>query len=72
MSAVTHFAMSTNSFKGALPESGLQMMRTMTFLYVDVNRFAGTLPTTAVAGLGALSVTNNDFEGKMSQTQCGH
>eukprot|EP00971_Amphidinium_carterae_P215625 4280057-Amphidinium_carterae.1 len=45
-------------------------MRTMSVLLVNANRFAGTLPNRAVAGLGALSVSNNHFEGKMSQTQC--
>eukprot|EP00971_Amphidinium_carterae_P300404 5968781-Amphidinium_carterae.1 len=64
MSVVTMLGLSTNSFEGALPESGLQTMRTMIFLYVDANRFAGTLPTRAFAGLGAASVSNNDFEGK--------
>eukprot|EP00971_Amphidinium_carterae_P114109 2261199-Amphidinium_carterae.1 len=40
----------------------------MSGLFMRANRFAGTLPNRAVAGLGALSVSNNDFEGKLSHT----
>eukprot|EP00971_Amphidinium_carterae_P151703 3006932-Amphidinium_carterae.1 len=39
-------------------------MRSMSQLLVQGNRFTGTLPNRAVAGLGALCVNNNDFEGK--------
>eukprot|EP00971_Amphidinium_carterae_P176524 3499889-Amphidinium_carterae.1 len=69
MRRVTTLAIYKNSFEGALPESGLQVMRIMSVLFVQENHFAGTLPNRAVVGLGALSVSNNDFEGKLSQTQ---
>eukprot|EP00971_Amphidinium_carterae_P031803 626476-Amphidinium_carterae.1 len=72
MSAVEIFAIMTNSFEGALPESGLQAMRSMLVLYVYLNRFAGTLPSRAMAGIRSLLVSHNHFEGKVSQTQCGH
>eukprot|EP00971_Amphidinium_carterae_P052446 1032448-Amphidinium_carterae.1 len=71
LTAVVAFSVCSNDLKGVLPESGLQAMRTMSFLFVDANRFAGTLPNRAFAGFERLSVRNNDFEGKMSQTQCG-
>eukprot|EP00971_Amphidinium_carterae_P060284 1192862-Amphidinium_carterae.2 len=49
-------------------------MRIMSVLFVSVNRFAGTLPNRAVAGLDMLLAQENGFEGKhrhkMSQTQC--
>eukprot|EP00971_Amphidinium_carterae_P022381 441322-Amphidinium_carterae.1 len=66
MGAVSIFDISKNSFEGTLPGSGLQVMRTMSALFVQANRFAGTLPNRGVSGLGALSVSNNDFEGKIS------
>eukprot|EP00971_Amphidinium_carterae_P304619 6053421-Amphidinium_carterae.1 len=59
------FSIGCNGLRGMLPESGLQAMRTMSELFMQVSRFAGTLPNRAVAGLGALSVDRNDFEGKM-------
>eukprot|EP00971_Amphidinium_carterae_P329570 6462124-Amphidinium_carterae.1 len=46
-------------------------MRSVSELLVQGNRFAGTLPNRAVAGLGALCANHNDFEGKgfgMSQS----
>eukprot|EP00971_Amphidinium_carterae_P312087 6203460-Amphidinium_carterae.1 len=46
-------------------------MRSMSVLFASENRFAGTLPNRAVAGLRLFGVTFNDFEGEMSQTQCG-
>eukprot|EP00971_Amphidinium_carterae_P289855 5755615-Amphidinium_carterae.1 len=46
-------------------------MRTMRVFFVQVNRFAGTLPDRAVARLEALAAFSNDFEGKVSQTQSG-
>eukprot|EP00971_Amphidinium_carterae_P340029 6478178-Amphidinium_carterae.1 len=70
MRAVTAFAVHTNSFEGVLPEGGLQAIRTMSAMFVHANRFAGTLPNRAVPGLGYFSVSNNDIEGKMSQTSC--
>eukprot|EP00971_Amphidinium_carterae_P107108 2121835-Amphidinium_carterae.1 len=68
MSAVTEFGIFTNSFEGALSECGLEVMQTMSILYVQENRFAGTVPNRAVARLRALSVSNNDFEGRMCHT----
>eukprot|EP00971_Amphidinium_carterae_P113776 2254453-Amphidinium_carterae.1 len=47
-------------------------MRSMSGLFASENRFAGTLPSRSVAGLRLFGVSFNDFEGKMSQTQCGH
>eukprot|EP00971_Amphidinium_carterae_P210517 4177238-Amphidinium_carterae.1 len=71
MTAIVVISICFNGLTGVLPESGLQAMRTMRALYAEANRFAGTLSNRAVAGLGHLSVSNNDLEGKMSQTQCG-
>eukprot|EP00971_Amphidinium_carterae_P349776 6491214-Amphidinium_carterae.1 len=71
MSAVTRFYIGQNRFEGALPESGLQVLRTIYILTADTNSFAGTLPDRAVALPRVLSVAENDFEGKLSQTQCG-
>eukprot|EP00971_Amphidinium_carterae_P090604 1793588-Amphidinium_carterae.1 len=71
MSAVTIFSITINSFGGALPGSGLQMMRAMIALYASLNRFAGTLPNRAAARFRHFGVYHNDFEGKLSQTQCG-
>eukprot|EP00971_Amphidinium_carterae_P088157 1743685-Amphidinium_carterae.1 len=59
--------MHANDFEGALPEGGLQEMRAMRELLMYGNRFAGTLPNRAVAGLGALIVHKNCLEGRMSQ-----
>eukprot|EP00971_Amphidinium_carterae_P337906 6474987-Amphidinium_carterae.1 len=44
MSAVTNFAVSTNSFEGALPESGLQVLRAVSIFYVYANNIKGTIP----------------------------
>eukprot|EP00971_Amphidinium_carterae_P056234 1109665-Amphidinium_carterae.1 len=66
------FLVGKNSFEGAIPESGFQAMRSMTVLFVQANRFAGTLPNAAVAGLRTLLADRNDFEGKMSYTHRGH
>eukprot|EP00971_Amphidinium_carterae_P285264 5663064-Amphidinium_carterae.1 len=62
MSAVTSIAIASNSFEGVLPESGLQALRTMTDLFANKNRFAGTLPKRVVTGLEFLFVSDNDFE----------
>eukprot|EP00971_Amphidinium_carterae_P019584 385709-Amphidinium_carterae.2 len=70
MTAMATLCIQHNSFTGVLPESGLRVMRTMILLYVHDNRFTGTLPNRVVAGIEALSAQNNDFEGKISQTQC--
>eukprot|EP00971_Amphidinium_carterae_P139741 2768611-Amphidinium_carterae.1 len=72
MSAVSILHNFLNAFKGTLPESGIRTMTAMASFGICFNDFtgvllAGTLPNRALAGLGALSVNNNDFEGKMSQ-----
>eukprot|EP00971_Amphidinium_carterae_P275463 5465671-Amphidinium_carterae.1 len=63
MRAALSFSIFENSFEGALPESGLQTLQTMSTLLVQENCFAGTLPNRAVAGLQVLGVGHNDFEG---------
>eukprot|EP00971_Amphidinium_carterae_P248197 4927803-Amphidinium_carterae.1 len=62
MSAVTTIGIGINSFEGTLPQSGLLVMRTMSRLVAPSNLFAGTLPNRAIAGLGTLHVSGNDFE----------
>eukprot|EP00971_Amphidinium_carterae_P095836 1896641-Amphidinium_carterae.1 len=62
--------MSMNSFTGALAESSFQVMRTIIALFVHSNRFAGTLPN-VFTWLEFLSVSNNDFEGKMLKPNVG-
>eukprot|EP00971_Amphidinium_carterae_P141119 2796447-Amphidinium_carterae.1 len=61
--------MQTNSFEGALPGRGFQVMRAMSALIVHGNRFAGTLPNLALERLRVLTVNNNNLEGKTLQTQ---
>eukprot|EP00971_Amphidinium_carterae_P311184 6184650-Amphidinium_carterae.1 len=65
MSAVVGFGLAANRFEGALPESGLQVMRTTITLVMQENRFAGTLPNWVFVWLAFLSVSNNDLEGKI-------
>eukprot|EP00971_Amphidinium_carterae_P002546 50714-Amphidinium_carterae.1 len=44
-------------------------MRTTSTLFVNANRFSGTLPNIfgAIEGLGVLCANNNDFEGRSQE-----
>eukprot|EP00971_Amphidinium_carterae_P336340 6472663-Amphidinium_carterae.1 len=49
MSAVTNFDIYRNSFQGALPGSGLQVMRGVSLFLIYANRFNGALPAALAA-----------------------
>eukprot|EP00971_Amphidinium_carterae_P193085 3831988-Amphidinium_carterae.2 len=63
---MTAFSCGRNHLTGLLPESGLEAMRAVSFLYAHTNRLAGALPDKGLRKLGGLellSIDYNYFEG---------
>eukprot|EP00971_Amphidinium_carterae_P192021 3809873-Amphidinium_carterae.1 len=55
MSAVTSFGINANSFEGALPGSGLQVMRSVSKFYIFTNSFKGALPDEGMGTMTAMA-----------------
>eukprot|EP00971_Amphidinium_carterae_P195020 3869978-Amphidinium_carterae.1 len=72
MSAVTVFAISTNTFEGALPESGVQVMRAVSIFHILENRFKGSiLPGSGLRTMSAVTnfdISENNLEGALPES----
>eukprot|EP00971_Amphidinium_carterae_P114286 2264445-Amphidinium_carterae.1 len=62
MSALTEFEISLNSFEGALPESGFQVMRAAIAFNISSNRFKGMLPEVTMSTVTGLEAVYTGFE----------
>eukprot|EP00971_Amphidinium_carterae_P204902 4066527-Amphidinium_carterae.1 len=63
MSAVMTFKIDTNSFEGALPASGLQVMRLVSDFFIYSNGFKGGISSMSAVTQFAIHV--NHFEGAL-------
>eukprot|EP00971_Amphidinium_carterae_P273083 5420388-Amphidinium_carterae.1 len=59
MSAVTQFQIHENHFEGALPASGLQVLRGVSNFSICTNGFKGALPEGGIRSMSTADITIN-------------